>query len=220
VVLAFLTHFGYAALFALLVAGGLGVPVPEELIQLTAGYLARRGLLDLGPAVAVTWAGLVLGDYLLFRLGRALGPTVLDTPRVARVLTPRRRAFLERHFARHALLTIVVARHASGLRVPVFAMAGAAGVRSRTFLLADGLSALASVPLVVGAGWLLAGHLEEAKRSVREVELVVLAAVLVGLGVWALVRRRQTRRRLAQAGRPAAPPPGAPPDAPPDAPAA
>ncbi|HET9553170.1 MAG TPA: DedA family protein, partial [Anaeromyxobacteraceae bacterium] len=191
--LAFLTHFGYAALVLLLVAGGLGVPVPEELIQLTAGYLARRGLFSLAPAVGLTWLGLVTGDYLLFRLGRALGPRVLDTPRVARVLTPARRAFLERHFARHALLTIVVARHASGLRVPVFAMAGASGVRSRTFLVADGLSALASVPLVVGAGWLLAGHIEEAKKQVREVELVVLAAVLLGLGAWALLRRRQAR---------------------------
>jgi len=94
VLVAFLTHFGYLALFGLLVAGGVGVPVPEEVIQLSAGYLARRGLFAFWPSVGVAWLGLVAGDFLLYRLGRAHGPRLLDSPRVARVLTPSRRAFL------------------------------------------------------------------------------------------------------------------------------
>src|SRR5512136_1977736 len=102
-----LGHFTYAAILGLLVAGGVGVPVPEELVQLTAGYLARRGVLAYLPAVAVAWLGLVAGDYLLFRTGRRVGPALLDWRHVARVLTPARRAFVERHFARHAVLTIV-----------------------------------------------------------------------------------------------------------------
>jgi membrane protein DedA with SNARE-associated domain len=190
-----LTHFGYLALVALLVAGGVGVPVPEELIQLSAGYLAHRGVLSFWPAVGCAWLGLVAGDVLLFRLGRAHGPRLLDTPRVARVLTPARRAFIERHFARHAILTIVVARHASGFRLPVYALAGASGVRTRTFILADGLSALASVPLVLGAGWYFAAHLEEVKRDLHEIELVVAALVAVGLAAWWWWVRRQSRRR-------------------------
>jgi membrane protein DedA with SNARE-associated domain len=197
-----LTHFGYLALLALLLAGGLGVPVPEELIQLSAGYLARRGLFSFWPAVGITWLGLVTGDLLLFRLGRAHGPRLLDTPRVARVLTPARRAFIERHFARHAVLTVMVARHASGLRLPVFAMAGAAGVRTRTFLLADGLSALVSVPLVLGAGWLFAAHLEDVKRDLHEIELVVAGLVALGLVAWWWRVRAQARRL--KAGPPAA----------------
>jgi membrane protein DedA with SNARE-associated domain len=190
-----LTHFGYLALLLLLLAGGVGVPVPEELIQLTAGYLANRGLFSFWPAVVVAWVGLVGGDFLLFRLGRAHGPRLLDTRRVARVLTPARRAFIERHFARHAVLTIMVARHASGLRLPVFALAGASGVRSRTFLLADGCSALLSVPLVVGAGWLFAAHLEDVKRDLHEIELVVAGLVLAGLAIWWLRVRALGRRR-------------------------
>lgn len=190
----FLGHFTYAAVFGLLVAGGVGIPVPEELIQLTAGYLARRGVLSLVPAVVVAWAGIVIGDFLLFRLGRSHGPRILGSRHVARVLTPRRRAFVERHFARHPVLTIVLARHASGLRLPVFAMAGASGVRSATFLLADGLSALASVPLVVGAGWYFAGHIEELKREIRWVELAVALAAAIGAAAWVLLARRRERK--------------------------
>jgi len=188
-----LGHFTYAAVFGLLVAGGLGVPVPEELVQLTSGYLARRGVLSLLPAVIVAWVGIVAGDFLLFRLGRRHGPRILESRHVARVLTPRRRAFIERHFASHSVLTVVVARHASGLRLPVFALAGASGVRSATFLVADGLSALASVPLVVGAGWYFAGHIQELKRELRWVEAALVLAVLAGAGIWVLLERRRER---------------------------
>jgi membrane protein DedA with SNARE-associated domain len=184
VLVAFLTHFGYLALFGLLVAGGVGVPVPEEVVQLSAGYLARRGLLAFWPAVVAAWVGVVAGDFLLYRLGRAHGPRLLDSPRVARVLTPARRAFIERHFARHAVLTIAAARHASGLRLPVFALAGASGVKPWTFLLADGASALASVPLVLWVGWLFAGHIEQVKRDLHEIELVLAGLVLLGVAAW------------------------------------
>jgi len=191
----FLGHFTYAAVFGLLVAGGIGVPVPEELVQLTSGYLARRGILSFLPTVIVAWAGIVVGDFLLFRLGRSHGPRILDSRHVARVLTPRRRAFVERHFTSHSILTIVVARHASGLRLPVFALAGASGVRSATFLLADGLSALASVPLVVGAGWYFAGHIQELKQRVRWVEVGLVLTVAAGAGIWVLLARRRERKR-------------------------
>jgi membrane protein DedA with SNARE-associated domain len=194
----FLGHFTYAAVFGLLVAGGVGIPVPEELIQLTVGYLARRGVLSLVPGILVAWTGLVVGDFLLFRLGRSHGPRILGLRHVARVLTPRRRAFIERHFARHPVLTIVLARHASGLRLPVFAMAGASGVRSTTFLLADGLSALASVPLVVGVGWYFAGHIEELKRELHWVELAVVLAAAIGAAVWVVLARRRERRAAAR----------------------
>jgi membrane protein DedA with SNARE-associated domain len=142
----------------------------------------------------VTWLGLVVGYFLLFRLGRRHGPALLQSRHVARVLTPKRRAFIERHFARHAVLTIMAARHASGFRLPVFALAGASGVRSWTFVLADGASALASVPLVVGLGWYFAGHIEALKKDIHEIELVVAAVAVVAAVVWMLVIRRRERR--------------------------
>lgn len=209
-----LAHFTYLAVMGLLVADGLGVPVPEELVQLTAGYLARRGVLWLPATMAVAWVGIVTGDFLLFRASRRLGPSVLASRHVVRVLTPGRRALVERHFARHAILTIVVARHASGLRLPVFALAGTSGVRSATFLLADGLSALVSVPLVVGAGWYLAGHVEELRRDIHWIEAALaVVAVAAAAGSVALARRRERRAAAREGGAtpPARPGAGEPP---------
>jgi membrane protein DedA with SNARE-associated domain len=193
-----LAHFGHLALFSLLVAGGVGVPVPEELLQLTSGYLARRGVLVFWPTVAAAWLGIVVGDGLFFHLARRHGPRLLERPRVARWVTPRRRAFLERHFARHALLTIMAARHASGLRLPTFALAAVHGVTLRTFLVADGLSALLSVPLVVWLGWYFAGHIEAVKRDLHEAELLVAAGVVALLVTWWAVQAWQARRAARQ----------------------
>jgi membrane protein DedA with SNARE-associated domain len=190
----FLEHFGYAAVFGLLLVAGVGVPIPEELTQLTAGVLSHEGYLRLAVTIPVVWVGILAGDTVLFALARRHGPRALDSRLVRRVLTPARREKLERHFARHAFLTVVVARHTGGLRFAAFALAGATGVRAATFVLADGLSAMLSVPLVVGAGYLLAHHLAEARRDIRLVELAVLAAAL--LAGWIVVRVRRRRRSV------------------------
>lgn len=190
-----LAHFGYFAIAGLLVAGGVGVPVPEELIQLTAGYLARRGLLEFVPALAATYGGIVLGDFLLFKLAQHHGERLMGKLRADRLLTPRRRAFVESHFDRHAFLTIVVARHLSGFRLVVYIFAATHGVRARTFLLADALSALLSVPLVVSLGYLFAARLEDVKRRVREVDLILVAVALLAILGYALAVSLRSRRR-------------------------
>lgn len=206
VLLRLLTHFGYLAIAGLLTLGGLGFPVPEELVQLTAGYLARRGPLALAPALVAAYTGIVLGDALFFHVAQRQGARLLDRRAVARVLTPRRRAALERHFERHAFLTIVVARHLSGLRLAAYALAAMHGVRARTFVLADAVSALLSVPLVVTLGYLFAARLEEVKRRVHEVELVVLGVALAAAAVVVLVKWRRGRARALKDSAAPAPP--------------
>ena len=185
-----LSHFGYVAITGLLIAGGVGMPVPEEILQLTTGYLARRGILELAPALAAAYGGIVAGDFLLFLIAQRHGDRLLARPSVARLLTPKRRAALEGHFARHAFLTIVVARHLSGFRVPTYILAATHEVRALTFLAADALSALLSVPLVVTLGYLFAARLEEVKKRVHEVEIgLVLLAVVLTVVYVALKRR-------------------------------
>ena len=217
VILNLLAKFSYLAVFGLLVAGGIGIPVPEEVVQLGAGFLARQGTMALWPALVVTAGGILVGDFLLFRLGRSHGARVMASKHLKRFFTPERRAWVERHFENHDFLTVMVARIVSPFRLPVFASAGALGVRTRTFLLADGLAALVSVPLVFGLGYLFASHLAEVKRSLHEAEAVG-AMLLVGLGgAWSAVRRKRGARLVllrrpfvaALSGPPGTPPPPA-----------
>lgn len=193
---ALLSRYGYAAVLGLLVGAGLGVPVPEEPVQLAAGVMAQQRILSLLPAIATCWIGIVVGDFFWFILARRLGPAVLKRRAVRRVLTPERRAKIEAYLLRHAFLTVVISRHLSGFRLAAFALAATHGVRRSTFLVADGISALVSVPLVVSAGYLAAHHLETARSDIRRVELLILGVVTVAVVVVVLVRRfRRGRAR-------------------------
>jgi membrane protein DedA with SNARE-associated domain len=81
------------------------------------------------------------------------------------------------------------------MRLAAFALAATHGVRLRTFLFADGLSALISVPIMVSAGYLGAHHLAEVRSDIRRVELAVLAVVAVAIAAILLVRRLRRGRR-------------------------
>lgn len=196
-----LARYGYLSLFVLLAGAGVGIPIPEEPTQLLGGALAQRGTLFLPGVLATCWVGIVAGDLLWFHVARRIGPRVLDRRPVRKVLTPARRARIEGHLARHGFLTVMVSRHLSGLRLPAFALAATHGVRWQTFLLADGLSALVSVPAVVTAGFLGARHLRSVGADLRRVELGVLVVLAAALLAWVLVRR--LRRRAAPVPAPA-----------------
>jgi membrane protein DedA with SNARE-associated domain len=191
---ALLIRYGYLAVLALLLGAGVGVPIPEEPTQLGAGALAHQGYLSLGPAIAVCWGGIVAGDLAWFLLARRHGPALLARPALQRLLTPARRVRIESHLARHAFLTVMVSRHLSGLRLPAFALAATHGVRRTTFLAADALSALLSVPLVVGAGYLGAHHLAQVRGELRWVELSALGLAALAGVAWLVVHRLRARR--------------------------
>lgn len=199
-----ISRYGYLAVLGLLLAAGMGAPIPEEPVQLGAGALASQGLLSFFPAMVICWVGIVAGDLAWFSLAKRHGPRLLARPSLQRILTASRRARLEAHLARHAFLTVMLARHLSGLRLPAFALAATHGVRRSTFVVADALSALASVPLVVSVGYLGAHQLARARADLRRVELTVLGvAAVVGLAWFALARlraRRGTRRPESPSG--------------------
>jgi membrane protein DedA with SNARE-associated domain len=201
VIEAFLSRYGYLAAFGLLVGAGVGVPFPEEPTQLAMGVMAQRGLVAFLPAIATCWLGILAGDCLWFLLAQRLGPPALERTALRRVLTPSRRARIEVHLARHAFLTVLISRHLSGVRLAAFALAATHGVRLRTFLLADGLSALVSVPLVVSAGYLGAHHLSGVRSDMRTVKLAILVIVVVGALIALVVRR--LRRPRESGGTPA-----------------
>jgi membrane protein DedA with SNARE-associated domain len=188
-----LLEFGYVAVFGLLFAAGLAVPVPEEATQLAAGVLAYQGYLSFVPALVACWLGIVSGDLVWFVLARRHGERVLSSRPISRFLTAERRARIEDHLARHAFLSVAVARHTSGLRLAAFALAATHGVRVRTFVLADGLSAMLSVPLVVGAGYLFSEHVSKVHQDIRRIELGILAAVGIAIAIAVVVRRRRSR---------------------------
>src|SRR6266404_1036309 len=186
----FLAKYTYLAMLVVLTAAGLGIPVSEDLTLLLAGALAGSGVTRFLPTVA----GGYLGVLLIYHWGRKLGPGAYNHPRVRKHLSPERLEKLRAHFGRHGFLTVVVGRHTPLLRAPIFFLAGASGVPLWKFLLADGLSAAVTVPLITSLGYFFGDHLDETRRKLHGFEWGAAGVILVAAALWWFFRRRFNAR--------------------------
>src|SRR5262249_44028484 len=115
-----------AGVLLALLAAGVGIPIPEDVTLLTAGYLVWRGDVPLAAAWLVGLVGIVIGDSCLYWLGRTLGPGLTRHRLLAHRLTPARLERLQRFVARKGARAILVARLAAGFRGAFFLTAGVA----------------------------------------------------------------------------------------------
>jgi membrane-associated protein len=191
-VAAWVGTFSYPAVVLLLLACGLGAPLSEDLILVTAGLVAAHGHALLGGMVVAGWLGTLFGDVALYRVGRALGGRLFTHPRLQRVLTPTRVAWVETHMSRRGALTVFAARFLPGLRVPTYLLAGAGRLPVRRFLLADGLGALVTAPLLVWLGFRFGRDvLGQVQRSFRWLLVAAVLATLVALTLKGVRRWRR-----------------------------
>jgi membrane protein DedA with SNARE-associated domain len=194
------TYLGtYLGIFGLLLAGGLGVPIPEELPIVAAGVLSREGLAVWWLALPVCVVGVLSGDVILYWAGHHWGERILSWRPVRWVLSPEREQRLKVAYRRHAVKTIVIARHVIGLRAAAFLTAGIARVPFWRFLAIDFAAALLGLPLSFGLAYFFTDQVEAILADVHRVERwVMLGGLLVMLAVLAVVAHRWTRRAEAE----------------------
>ncbi len=192
---ALVAHWGYTAVFVLVILGNAGLPVPEETVLLLAGYLVWRGELQLPMVLAVGFASAVLGDNIGYWLGRRFGKGALKRHAHWILGHPERLETMQRFVARRGATAVFVARFAPGLRFTAGPLAGALGLGVWPFMAANVLGAALYVPITVGLGWAigygLGDYVERLRRVVGNVENIVLLAAVVAAG--ALIAWRAAR---------------------------
>ncbi|KAA0546653.1 DedA family protein [Bacillus sp. BGMRC 2118] len=67
---AFVSQYGYFALFFILWIGFFSIPVPNEVIVMTSGFVTSKSYLSTIPALFVTFCGIVMSLTTLYSLGR------------------------------------------------------------------------------------------------------------------------------------------------------
>jgi len=72
-VLAWISQYGYVAIFSLLVLGIVGLPVPDETLLTFTGYLVFQGHLSLPLAYLAAFGGSACGITVSYILGRKFG---------------------------------------------------------------------------------------------------------------------------------------------------
>jgi membrane protein DedA with SNARE-associated domain len=190
-----LTHGSLLLLLVLLLVGGLGVPIPEDLVLLAAGALSHRGGVSIYLSIGVCYLGVLGGDCLVFLSGRRLGSALLDRRMFRKLLTAERRRRIEGLFERRGAAVVFVARHTAGIRAPVFALAGMHGMPLGRFLFWDALGACVSVPVMTLLGFVTSQHVEQVARGVHQVGHWIAALVALAAAAYAItsvVRRARS----------------------------
>ena len=188
----FVEQFTYIGMFLALLAGSLGVPLPEETVIIAGGVLAHEEVVRWGVALPVCLIGVLSGDVVLYWVGHHWGLHVLAWRPVQYAVTPERAQALIAAYQRHGVKIVFAARHVIGLRAPAFLMAGTVRIPFWKFFAIDAGSALVGVSFSFGVAYFLTDHLKEILTNVHRVErwiaAIALAAGVVAL-VW-IVRRR------------------------------
>lgn len=173
----FLSLWGYPALLVLLILTGLGSPIPEDLLLLTAGYLVFSGVFDWRAALAIGVAGVVISDVMLFSAGRHLAWRSRQGVN-NQVLSRERLARASGWFDRVGDRLVFMARLVPGTRAMVFLAAGVRAVPGWRFLRYDFLGAALWVPAM-----LVVGHASGSRIG----NLEAMVAWLSRSAVWAMV---------------------------------
>jgi len=194
--------------FLVLLLCGLGFPIPEDIVLITAGAL---GVIDGRSWLYVTlfmYAGVMLGDSITFFVGRFLGWKILRTCWCQRLFSPPKQARVQTLFHRYGSTVLFVGRFLPGLRAPIFFTAGSLHVSFLKFLLYDGLAALVSVPIFVWLGhWLWTrfhddiAEFNKALAKTQHATLYVVGAIIIAVLIvaWRVYRKRMRNRISASA---------------------
>lgn len=187
----------YFLILGILLACGLGLPIPEDITLIAAGYLAYSGNAHLVPMILVGILGVLLGDSLIFFLGAKYGRRLTKKWLFSKLLPEDRLELVRKQFHRRGDKILFVARFMPGLRAPVFFSAGTLHVPYRRFLIYNGGAAMLSVPLIVWASFHFGDELDAVVKIVKRVEhgIVFSLALVIALMFlkWYLTHRKLKR---------------------------
>lgn len=197
--LSFMTGFGgltpYFLLFGILLACGLGVPVPEDITLFVAGMLAYKEYINVWIAIIVCMAGVLIGDSTIFFLGRKYGTALTNKRFFHKFLPPDRLEIVKQKLHEKGNKVIFAARFMPGLRAPTFFSAGTLHLPFRVFLFYDGMAALISVPAIVWVVYHFGALADKVIDIIRHVEhsiiFLVVAIIAVAVIKWHFNRGKQ-----------------------------
>ena len=188
----------YLGIILFLTLTGLGLPIPEEVPIVAAGVASRAQALKWYYALPACLVGALLGDSLMYFIGRFFGARVLrEHPWWSGFLTPERERTIEQLIQKHGIKAFFVARFLVGLRSPFYLTAGILRVNYRWFLFADFICASIVISGFFGLAYLFGDRITVLiQKAERGLTAFVLVAVAVTFAVVAFFSFRQRRIRM------------------------
>ena len=192
-----LHELSYVGMTLILAGTGIVIPIPEEVVLLTAGYLAAEGLMLPFIAIPLAILGTLAGDSILFLLARAGSPFAEKLRARVNKLHMRRTWFFSQQ---HPLRAVFFLRFVTGLRMLSPIYAGFHDVEWASFLGTTLAALLIFVPLTFGLGYYFndsVAHLLHGFAVFRHVlflGLLISVALGTAIATYNLIRKGGTER--------------------------
>ena len=200
----------YLIVGLMIMVESLGIPLPGEIALATAAVLATQHKLAVSPAwiAASASAGAIAGDSIGFYLGHRFGRKLFDWlgRKFPRHFGPGHVALAERAFTRYGAWAVFFGRFIALLRIFAGPLAGSLRMPYPRFLIANACGGIIWATGITYVIWYLGVAAEKWLSRLSWIALV--AAVVVGLTVTLLIRRKArtlTREAEARAEAEAAP---------------
>lgn len=191
----FFTHYGYFAVFSVLMLSGFGVPIPEDITLVSGGIITGLGYANPHWMVVVSMLGVLIGDGMMYLLGRFYGVKILRFRLIKRFITFKRLKMVKDKFDRYGNRVLFFARFLPGLRTPTYIISGITRRVSFTrFLLIDFFAAIISVPFWVYLGHHGAENIDWIKTQIHHSQMgiyLILAIVAAFIAITYWKRKRQ-----------------------------
>jgi membrane protein DedA with SNARE-associated domain len=170
----------------------MGIPLPGEVILVSAALLASRPDLEISPvwvAVAAS-AGAILGDSMGYLAGRHWGFRMFDVlgRRFPRHAGPDHLSYAEHVFARYGVWAVFFGRFVALLRILAGPLAGALRMPYSRFLAANALGGLFWACGTTAAVYTLGANVDQWFKDASWLGLVL--AIGVGVAFSTVFRRR------------------------------
>ncbi len=133
--------------------------VSEDIAAIGAGVLAGQGVISFPLALASAYAGIFVGDVLLFTAGRFLGRPMLRFRIVRFFITDEMIERSSKWLRRQGLTAVFVSRFIFGTRMPLYVTAGILHTSFWWFTLYFSMAVAIWTPILVGASYFLGGQI-------------------------------------------------------------
>lgn len=193
-----LEHYGYLAVGGFVLLEDFGVPVPGEILLISAAIFAGAGQLNIALVIAVAVLGAVIGDNIGYAVGRLGGRPLAERWGRFVFLTPARLDRAETFFNAHGGKVVTVARFIEGLRQVNGLLAGIAGMGWLKFLGFNALGAVLWVGTWAGLGFVAGTHMAVIYAEFERYRWYAIGVLVLVAGIVAVIRvRRGPRGRRA-----------------------
>ena len=192
VVTEFIGSTGLPAVFALMTLESACIPIPSEAIMLFAGFAVSKGELTLFGIVAAGVLGNVAGSWIAYAVGYYGRLDLLEKNKLIHI-SPKHLKWADDWFERYGAATVFFSRMLPIVRTFISLPAGVAKMDVKKFSLLTVLGCIPWVTALTVAGYVLGNNWQRVLTYTRPLEYAVLAAVLIGVAL-VVVRRRKASR--------------------------